>query len=68
MLSVSCLKPTCTLRHTHLSLNHPLAFYVVLDLLDPGYCNWLTFLALRLSMIKAQLEIELETKVEEAIT
>ena len=32
-LSKSNLKPTCcTPKHTHLSLNHPLAFSVVLDL------------------------------------
>ena len=30
-LSESSLKPTCTPKHTHLSLDHPLAFSVVLD-------------------------------------
>ena len=30
-LSESSLKPTCTPKHTHLSLDHPLVFSVVLD-------------------------------------
>ena len=30
-LSESSSKPTCTPKHTHLSLDHPLAFSVVLD-------------------------------------
>ena len=36
-LSGSSLKPTCTPMHTHLSLYHPLAFSVVLNLFSvPG--------------------------------
>ena len=31
LLSESSLKPTCTPKHTHLSLDHPLAFSVFLD-------------------------------------
>ena len=37
-LSESSLKPTCTPKHTHLSLDHPLAFSVVLD---PLFCLWI---------------------------
>ena len=37
-LSERSLKPTCTPKHTHLSLNHPLAFSVVLD---PFFCLWI---------------------------
>ena len=37
-LSESRSKPTCTPRHTHLSLTHPMAFSVVLGLSSvPGY-------------------------------
>ena len=36
-LSESCLKPTCTTRHTHFILNHPLVFSVVLETLFCGY-------------------------------
>ena len=46
-LSESSLKTTCTLRHTHFSLNDPLAFSEVMDLFSaPGYGNRLTVLVL----------------------
>ena len=63
-LSESNLTPTCTPKHTHLSLDHPLVFSVVLDPSSVSrYWIWSTALLVlesscmgRLSAIKVQLE------------
>ena len=68
--SESSLKRTCTPKHTHLSLDHPLVFSMVLDpSYVSGYRNFVDCFLFccglesscmgRLSAIKIQLELEL---------
>ena len=72
-LSESSLKPTCTPKHIHVSLDHSLVFSVVLD---PLFCLWILKFGLllflfccalesscmgRLSTIKIQLALELKS-------